>query len=60
MGYHLLSIILVYIEYYTDRIHCIFWERMLCSNVLNVATGGVLAWINIGNRTDIKQPCVIK
>lgn len=50
VGYHLLYIILVYIEYHTDHNECMFWERMLCSNVLNIATGGVLSWINIGNR----------
>lgn len=37
--------------YYTVDTQCLFWERVLCSNVLNIATGGVLAWVNIGNET---------
>jgi len=49
VGYHLLHIILVYTEYSTDHIHCMFWERMPCSDVLNLATGGVLAWVESGN-----------
>lgn len=49
VDYHLLYIILVYTEYYTDHTQCIFWKRMVRSIVENIATGGVPAWISIGN-----------
>lgn len=49
VDYHLLFIMLVYTEYYTDHIQCMFWKRMVCSNVVNIATAGVTSWINIGN-----------
>lgn len=42
-------IILVYTEYYTGHIQCMFWKRIVCSNVVNIATAGAPAWINIGN-----------
>lgn len=49
VDYHLLYIILVYTKNCTDHRQCMFWKRMVCSNVVNIATAGAPAWINIGN-----------
>lgn len=49
VDYPLLYIIVVYTEYYTDHIQCLFWKRMVCSNIVNIAAAGVPAWINTGN-----------
>lgn len=49
VGYHFPYVTLVYKAHHTGDTQCPFWDRVLSSNVLNIATGGVLAWVNIGN-----------